>query len=51
MVNDGNHRCAALQRMGRGAVGAVLRFDDEQAWEAFRPAWARHAPREAGVPL
>jgi hypothetical protein len=50
VVNDGNHRYAALRRMGRGTVEAVLRFDDEQAWETFRAAWAEDAPREAGVP-
>jgi hypothetical protein len=35
--------------MGRGIVEAVLHFDDEQAWAAFRPAWVQYAPREAGV--
>ena len=50
VVNDGNHRYEAQRRMGRGAIGAVLRFDDQQAWESYRPAWAGHAPREAGVP-
>jgi hypothetical protein len=49
VVNDGNHRYAAQQRMGRTAVGAVLRFEGERTWATFRPVWAEGAPRDAGM--
>jgi ParB-like nuclease family protein len=48
VVNDGNHRYAAQCRMGCGTVSAIVRFDSEDAWRRFRPAWAAGAPREAG---
>jgi hypothetical protein len=48
IVNDGNTGTPPCS--GCGTVETVLHFDDEHAWQAFRPAWAGPAAREAGVP-